>query len=525
MTMPGELVDLLVRSSLLLALVWAATATVRRAGGSAAMRHMVWLLGMAALLVFPFVSSLLPSMPLPILPAEPAVDIVAPVASVPVMAAAAGSAVPPPAVDWGRFLQFLYLAVAAGLLGRLALGQFVLFRIWRTARPVTGASWLALVGDLKQTLGIRRPVEMRIARGPAMPMTWGTLRPRVLLPAEALRWTAERRRIVLLHELAHVARRDSFSRTAAGIVCALYWFHPAIWCAARRMRLEQERACDDFVLSLGATASAYARNLLDVAGAFRAPPLTASLSVTMARTSELETRLTAIIRCEPRGRSTTAFVLGSGTAALLATIVVGTAVPVAAFTAVTPAARIRASGSTTRVQPLPAIPPSLPQPTAARLVPQPVRQPSVLAFAEADAVPAMPAEAAQPFITDEEYKRLSEQHKRDLDAYNRELRRYNQVLAAQTRERNADLTAYNRRLSELQGNLAQPRSACHLRHSADAADHADHANSAYQAGDAGAVEAGHAAATRPITPGLCPHSENPRRSFFRRGGMPCARSD
>ena len=100
-------------------------------------------------------------------------------------------------------------------------------------------------------------------------MTWGTLRPRILLPAEAAGWTDERRRIVLLHELAHIARRDSFSRSVAAIICALYWAHPAIWYAARRMRLEQEHACDDLVLSLGAKASLYARNLLDVAGTFQ----------------------------------------------------------------------------------------------------------------------------------------------------------------------------------------------------------------------------------------------------------------
>ena len=120
-----------------------------------------------------------------------------------------------------------------------------------------------------------RPVALRLAAEPAMPMTWGTFAPRILLPAEAAGWTDERRRIVLLHELAHVARADSFARSAAAIICALYWLHPAIWYAARRMRLEQEHACDDLVLSLGAKASVYARNLLDVAGTFQPPAIVA----------------------------------------------------------------------------------------------------------------------------------------------------------------------------------------------------------------------------------------------------------
>src|SRR6185369_5567381 len=128
---------------------------------------------------------------------------------------------------------------------------------------------------------------------------WGTLRPKILLPAEARTWTDERRRIVLLHELAHVARRDSLGRAAATIVCALYWFHPASWYAARRMRLEQEHACDDLVLSLGAKAHAYARDLLEVAGS-------------------------------PRRRSSARFMAGSGAAALAATLLVATVAPVAA---------------------------------------------------------------------------------------------------------------------------------------------------------------------------------------------------
>ena len=52
MSASGGLLDLLIRSSLLLAMIWCAAAAVRRAGGSAAMRHMVWLLGLGALFCF-----------------------------------------------------------------------------------------------------------------------------------------------------------------------------------------------------------------------------------------------------------------------------------------------------------------------------------------------------------------------------------------------------------------------------------------------------------------------------------------
>ena len=74
--------------------------------------------------------------------------------------------------------------------------------------------------------------------------------------------------------MAHVKRRDVVPHLMAWIVCAVWWFHPLAWSAARRMRSESEKACDDLVLKVGTRASRYADDLLDIvtrAGAIRAP--------------------------------------------------------------------------------------------------------------------------------------------------------------------------------------------------------------------------------------------------------------
>ena len=60
---------------------------------------------------------------------------------------------------------------------------------------------------------------------------------------------------VLLHELAHLRRRDPLWQLVAHCGLALHWFNPLAWFAVRRLRIEQERACDDFVLRAGIRAS------------------------------------------------------------------------------------------------------------------------------------------------------------------------------------------------------------------------------------------------------------------------------
>lgn len=179
---------------------------------------------------------------------------------------------------------------------------------------------------LSRELRLSEPVALRIARGPAMPMTWGTLAPKILLPAEAHAWPAERRRFVLLHELAHVARRDSLARTAASLACALYWFHPGAWLAARRLRLEQEYAADDRLLELGVPARGYALSLLELARRL-GPRSWADHAAAMAGACQLERRVLAITKPARRDEPGLAFLSVAAVAAAFVMLVTGAGVP------------------------------------------------------------------------------------------------------------------------------------------------------------------------------------------------------
>ena len=126
-------------------------------------------------------------------------------------------------------------------------------------------------------------------------MVWGVFRPVILLPADANHWQSERHRAVLLHELAHIQRRDWLMQTIAQLTCAVYWFNPLVWVAMRRMLAEAEQACDDHVLNAGYQSTDYAQHLLDIVRNVKAAGATSRAAVAMARPSKMEGRLRTVL--------------------------------------------------------------------------------------------------------------------------------------------------------------------------------------------------------------------------------------
>src|SRR5262249_38675368 len=92
-------------------------------------------------------------------------------------------------------------------------------------------------------LPVTRPPRLVRSLDHTMPMTLGTMNPVIVIPVVAEAWTDDRRRAVLLHELAHSARCDFLTQALASVCCALYWIHPGVGWAARRLRVERELAC------------------------------------------------------------------------------------------------------------------------------------------------------------------------------------------------------------------------------------------------------------------------------------------
>ena len=345
------LLDATMKGLLVLALAAAATAAMRRA--SAAARQLVWLLAIASLLVLPALSVALPAwqvlpswarlepMAAPetdeIAAAEtqlPAGEVMDDAARAPAAeAAAAFEAAPAGDEAWAPHrateaspaaaspaartphepamteespaassprdaLPWVMLVWALGALACLApplLGRLSLWRLKRSSRPIAGGSWQVLLRRARAALRLARPVALLESDRRTMPMIWGIFRPTLLLPAEASDWAADRRRVVLLHELAHAKRRDCLSKLIGQLACAMYWFNPLCWLALRRLQTEAERACDDLVLNAGSRPADYAEHILEIASGLHAGTLAAHSSIAMARPRKLEGRLRAIL--------------------------------------------------------------------------------------------------------------------------------------------------------------------------------------------------------------------------------------
>jgi HEAT repeat protein/beta-lactamase regulating signal transducer with metallopeptidase domain len=310
-------IDLLVvglKATLVLALAGLVAGSLRR--GAAATRHLVWTLGVVAALLLPTLRSLTPRWEMPLLPSSlraPAVAPEPPAASTaapdaPVTRAAArpvakAASIPSPTplvssrppFETSGVLFSLWLAGVCAVAVPLVVAAARVRWLGRRATVLDSPAWSALISDIARSLGLTRPVRLLQGGPETMPMAWGVLRPVVLLPRAAEEWPEAQRRAVLTHEMAHVKRHDCLTQAIAHAACSVYWFHPLVWLAARRLRVEREHACDDLVLRSGASGPDYADQLLQLARSARWSGQSLWTAVAMARPSQLEGRLLAIL--------------------------------------------------------------------------------------------------------------------------------------------------------------------------------------------------------------------------------------
>lgn len=344
------LVLLIKATVILLAALGITVAMQRRSAGA---RHLVWLVALGTLLVVPAIAVWAP-LRLAVLPAEsalraasaaavhptatpaaaPAIDAPSEAAPGPAEAAPredaspAVSAAAPLWLDGVSLALAIWGAVLLAIGASLAWSALVVRRIVHRAAPLTGEDWTTPLFEVADRLELDDAPRLLRSEDAKMPFACGVLAPTIVLPAECDGWSPDRRRAVLLHELAHVRRHDLLGHTLGRIACAVWWFHPLVWTAAKQLRAESERACDDLALSCGTRATDYAEHLLDIVTSVRGDA-TPAVALAMARRKEFEGRMLAILDPELQ-RATPGRLQSVGLAASLVVIalVVGAAAPI-----------------------------------------------------------------------------------------------------------------------------------------------------------------------------------------------------
>ena len=284
--------DLFAASALIMGLAW--LAPFRKTAG---LRHLAWAAAFGALLVLPLLLVVVPphfsfalAAPVVQTPHIAAMPVESSALAAPVVAAS----LPQPAafpVDLAVVVRALIAVWLLGIGAIASRGIMALIGLRRLRRDSVGHIF-------RELPTFAAGYDIRIASDECGPVTWGFMRPIILLPASADYWPTERVSAVLLHEIAHIHRRDSLTQMLSLLVCALYWPNPFVWIGARAMRREAEIAADDAVIVSGVRPSYYAAELVHLAAEFRAKRpalLNMPLNVPMAERAALEARVESIL--------------------------------------------------------------------------------------------------------------------------------------------------------------------------------------------------------------------------------------
>lgn len=293
----GFLIEIVIKSSLLLLVGIGVRALIAK--NKPQLRHAVLILSLVGALLLPVV-----------------VPIVRFQTTIPIPQQVADKVAPSPSFDVNPQLESSETIhpqppVRAAVIPWLEIG----FAIWSIGFGVVVLRYLMGLASLRRVKAVSSSVvyppdmevgptwELRMSDESQLgsAMTWGYRRPVVLLPNVASQWTDERLKMILLHEFAHLRRKDFVSQMLAELSCAVYWFNPLAWHCARAIREEAELAADDAVIAAGIRPTDYATELLEIAAnlSMRNSMLT-RVGISHMTQSKIESRLKAILSSNAR---------------------------------------------------------------------------------------------------------------------------------------------------------------------------------------------------------------------------------
>lgn len=236
---------------------------------SAADRSLVAHLGLLGLAALPVAAFFLPPLEIaapaflaPQVEPAAAANSFVPAVAVPPTAALGSEAVAAvPPVDWVFWIYVLPAAVLA-LLTLVAVGRLAILKA--RANVLVDPHWLSALAQAQKRMGFKNGTALLTSDELRSPISWGLLRPVILLNSNAVEARSEAEAIIA-HELAHVTRLDWAKLLVARLVVAFFWFNPLVWLLAREAHQLREEAADDAVLAHDIPDTDYAQLLVGVA--------------------------------------------------------------------------------------------------------------------------------------------------------------------------------------------------------------------------------------------------------------------
>ena len=261
--------------------------------------------------------------PAPVLPIQPSAVATAPAASEQASAAADESfSLSPAAIAAISVAGYAVPAAILLLVTFLALARLIALRA--RADVLVDGHWLSALARAQRRMGFKHGTALLTSDDLASPISWGFVRPVMLLNSRAVEAAGEAEAIIS-HELAHVARFDWVKLLLARIATALFWFNPLVWMLSREAHQLREETADDAVLAAEIQDTDYAQLLVGVArhecsglllGAHGVAPSKSSLARRIARVLDNASPRRPVARSFALGVLTGAFLIAAPLAAL-----------------------------------------------------------------------------------------------------------------------------------------------------------------------------------------------------------------
>jgi beta-lactamase regulating signal transducer with metallopeptidase domain len=252
-----------------------------------------------------------PELTAPVVEPAPSMRRAAPPAVVPNLSPATESPIPsgpaslpmklPPVItpapaplSWPSVLFAGWLAGVLFFAGYMVLCMFRLRRRFAKVAPVTDAGLLALLRECRAALGVGGGLTLAECPALATPALYGFWRPKLLLPAGFTgRFSPQEQRFILLHEVAHVRRRDILFNWLATLLQIPHWFNPLIWYGFARWRADRELACDALALSYAREEEnkPYGRTIIRLLEGFGGSAWAPSLAGTVENKNQMKERI------------------------------------------------------------------------------------------------------------------------------------------------------------------------------------------------------------------------------------------